>query len=704
MTIAQVVHTTMTSSAQIQLTSAATTQSSATALDFDQQWPFSQTASNTSPSDAAMPTDYGPNVSENPLSVLSGLEQYERADTATCPLADLAQFSIQTPASSASSTAPMYTNGPTASTNTDCTTTSSGQLQAALASINGEVSSDMTEVPHVPLVQTVKKEPVSSPNYGVIENSIVNQSNSSDTSPVASATTSARLKTKLRTKQDTSKRKSVIRKRAKRKFATGTHISKNAVTRSHASNDVTTRSHSNDSENVIDLDAELANAAKDAKYWITKGRIVCMSAKTKDDNILQNFHVDVKQLIDMFVLTVQTTCEKYELQVNELFRPATRNNSTQPLNAIDTVKTIDDVKSEVFDDEVSGGEETDEYDVTAYNVKLETNKRKYSQESDDEEDVDTDDVNDDVIDEYVPHLKVRKTSPKKHAVEQNLELGAHNEQEHTITNETTKKLRWRCKKCPQAFKTRRLLYDHRRTHTTRKKKKSERKTKTPRVVVDKNSTNEMIEQKLRERENLPSDVSYEVPLLQCGYCDKTFASSGNLRHHVRVHVLSLCKICNKTFPSIGDLTEHRATAHPKQKVKDSRARVIHVKQEATETASVPEFTENDAEFGSVPMATESAASDVGDKKAAKKGVKALRYECVICNKVFTAASYLSRHIKRAHDQPFKCAQCKKCFGFIHVLLVHVRRHTGERPYTCSVCPQAFRTKPVLDYHMAAHEV
>ncbi|XP_077530026.1 uncharacterized protein LOC144142406 [Haemaphysalis longicornis] len=59
----------------------------------------------------------------------------------------------------------------------------------------------------------------------------------------------------------------------------------------------------------------------------------------------------------------------------------------------------------------------------------------------------------------------------------------------------------------------------------------------------------------------------------------------------------------------------------------------------------------------------------------------------------------SRNGKTAHI----CHVCQKVFALRQSLVVHVRRHTGERPFECDVCRKCFRRKDALTVHQRAHE-
>ncbi|XP_021085405.1 sal-like protein 4 isoform X2 [Mesocricetus auratus] len=50
----------------------------------------------------------------------------------------------------------------------------------------------------------------------------------------------------------------------------------------------------------------------------------------------------------------------------------------------------------------------------------------------------------------------------------------------------------------------------------------------------------------------------------------------------------------------------------------------------------------------------------------------------------------------------KCKYCSKVFGTDSSLQIHLRSHTGERPYMCSVCGHRFTTKGNLKVHFYRH--
>lgn len=78
------------------------------------------------------------------------------------------------------------------------------------------------------------------------------------------------------------------------------------------------------------------------------------------------------------------------------------------------------------------------------------------------------------------------------------------------------------------------------------------------------------------------------------------------------------------------------------------------------------------------------------------------YVCHICGDAFFLCNELRKHIMNRHqvERPFKCTyqQCKKCFKNQHALNVHMRTHSGIKPFQCAVCSESFSALSSLKIH------
>nr|XP_032831571.1 zinc finger protein 678-like isoform X2 [Petromyzon marinus] len=79
------------------------------------------------------------------------------------------------------------------------------------------------------------------------------------------------------------------------------------------------------------------------------------------------------------------------------------------------------------------------------------------------------------------------------------------------------------------------------------------------------------------------------------------------------------------------------------------------------------------------------------------------FKCTDCAKAFTQLGSLQTH-RRTHtsQKPFKCTVCDKAFTQLGNLKTHLRTHTGEKPFKCAVCEKAFTVSSHLQRHQSTH--
>lgn len=220
--------------------------------------------------------------------------------------------------------------------------------------------------------------------------------------------------------------------------------------------------------------------------------------------------------------------------------------------------------------------------------------------------------------------------------------------------------------------------------------------------------------------------THERPF-ECSICDRNFTQSGHRNLHMRqVHNIDpnsspneqlpvgkehSCEKCCRNFDSMSDLDDHMRCQH----IAPNGACKICAKIVAPGciTAHLRTHTGTNNQYKCSMCPTSFQRKDHLEEHLGQH-TNVRPYECKFCKESTFTSAALKRHIKAKHPneiaidpkQPpaierILCSVCGKTINAKNIE-IHMRTHTGARPYKCTVCPAAFAQKSNLDNHARRH--
>ena len=247
---------------------------------------------------------------------------------------------------------------------------------------------------------------------------------------------------------------------------------------------------------------------------------------------------------------------------------------------------------------------------------------------------------------------------------------------------------FKCSECDAGFKSNRALKDHLiEIHNVKK----------PKVK----SYDDMFRDKSYNSKQQFEEVSKQLQNYKCSNCPRTFNDLENLLPHLKndhnVKLMHKCPKCSDSFNLKASLIDHLKMVHNVEHPIVSKGTFDKI----FKNDNVPSTQMNNgAENGSYKTNVVEVAHEYENQFIERVNRRPSKHQCHICNKVLASSAHFKIHL-RVHtgERPYQCTKCANSYTYTQQLLDHLVQDHGDRPFACDKCEKKFYFRNTLIDHL-----